>query len=229
MTFQQIYNSVAALRFNTALITASGGIKEWIRARESDVWAYADWPVKGSAQLSLVLTNGNAGVTLPGGWSSVLQGLHIYDDYGAELDYLEPEDFFASYGASPSAPVSNQRPVAWTIVTDSASPGTQKFYVGPAPNGAYTFYVQGWNLPIKRTAAATFALGTMTSDTDLPWWPDDYHDFLIDGTIARGKRLQSDPSWQADEQAFQDGLQRLEGLLMPGERAPVRQFGKVWS
>jgi hypothetical protein len=85
--------------------------------------------------------------------------------------------------------------------------------------------VRGWALPIKRTAAATWALGLMSADADLPWWPDEFHYFLVDGAIAYGKRLESDSTWQADESIFQGGLERLADALLPIARRGVEQWG----
>lgn len=224
MTFASIYAEVAALRFNTQTATIAL-IKNWITAREGEIWQYADWPIKHGTQLNLTVTGGTATAPMPSGVTWTAQGIHIYDDYGSELDYLPPADFYAAYGASPSSVLPNSLPEAWTLVTDPTASGALTFRLGPTPSASATFTVEGWNLPIKRTAASTWAIGTMSADADLPWWPDAYHYFLVSGAIALGKRLQSDPSWQADEQDFQQGLARLKEELLPIDRMAVTQWG----
>ena len=67
----------------------------------------------------------------------------------------------------------------------------------------------------------------MSADTDLPWWPDDYHLFLVDGAVAYGKRLEGDFSWQSDDQVFQQGLARLASELLPFARPGAG--GQVWG
>jgi hypothetical protein len=65
----------------------------------------------------------------------------------------------------------------------------------------------------------------MSAGSDLPWWPDAYHYFLVDGALATGKRQLGDPSWQQDEAAFQSGLQRLRSELIPAARTELVQWG----
>lgn len=228
MTFASIYNEAINLRFNSTA-TKLAQVKNWVTAREGEVWQAADWPIKDSVQLSLTVTGGTATVPLPSGMTWTSQGIDVYDNYGAKLDYLAPDDFFAAYGAASSSPVASGTPAAWTLTTDPTASGALVFRVGPTSSSSTTFSVSGWNLPIKRTAAAVWATGTMSGDTDLPWWPDAFHYFLVEGTIALGKRLEGDPSWQQNEQAFQTGLDRLRRELMPLERASLEQWGDYWS
>lgn len=230
MTYQQIYQAVQNIRFNTTsgLLSNPGGIKDWIRARETEVWEYADWPIK-DADTPLTVSASTPTIALPGNffrWPE--QGLQLYDDLGDELDYLNPDEF---YDAFQELVVANQkgRPSAWTIHSDvSGSVLSPRIRLGPTPDVGYTFRLRGWSLPVKRTASDTWGLGTMSADTDLPWWPDDYHDFLVDGALARGKRNNNDPSWQADEQAFQQGLRQLEDSIMGPQKGGTQQWGKAW-
>jgi hypothetical protein len=103
-----------------------------------------------------------------------------------------------------------------------------QFRVGPTPAANATFTVQGWTLPIKRTAATTWALGTMSSDTDIPWWPDDFHHFLVPGVIAWGQRQYSGLGWEPLEQDFQQGLERLKKELIPAGRSELDQWGDLY-
>lgn len=226
MTFASIYNEAINLRFNSSA-TKTAQVKNWVNAREAEVWQYAAWPVKQSTQLSLTVSGGTATVALPSGmtWSS--EGIDIYDNYGARLTYMDPAQFFRAYGSAPSSPLANSDPESWTLVTDPTASGALVFRIGPTPSTGATFTIQGWNLPIKRTAASTWAIGTMSADSDLPWWPDAFHYFLVDGTIAYGKRLEGDSSWQQDEQAFQLGLDRLRKEVMPASRRPIAVWGEV--
>ena len=221
MTYAQIKAAVAAIRGDQGSLGTDA-----IRDREVEVWQYNDWPIKQSIELSLTVTGGVATVAVPSGFSNPAQGLHIYDDYGDELDYLAPADFFASYGASPASPVANNRPEAWTLVVDPTASGLLSFRLGPTPLSGATFSLQGWNLPIKRTDATHWSIGTMSADTDLPWWPDDYHGFLVDGAVAQIKRRFGDPSYGPDEGAFQAGLTRLAHELQPAARGAVEVWGE---
>lgn len=230
MTFADIYTAVKNIRFDASLVTAfgTGGIKDWVRACEAEVWRAADWPIKDSVQLTLPIVSGTATAAVPSGFSNPAQGLSIFDDFGDELTFLEPHEFFQAYGARPAAPISNQRPEAWTLVFDPtlSSSNDLLFRVGPTPNITVNFTVQGWNLPIKRTAATTWAIGTMSADTDLPWWPDDYHYGFVDGPLAMGKRQYGDPTWQGDRQAFTEWLASLVSELSTNDRGPVEIWGE---
>lgn len=227
MTFASIYNEVANIRFNTQTSTIAF-IKNWVNAREGEVWQYADWPIKQATQLNLTVTGGTATIALPLGMTWTSQGITVRDNYGDELSYLDPYDFFEAYGAAASATVPSGTPESWTLVTDPTATGALLFRVGPTPSASATFTVHGWNMPIKRTGASTWSTGTMSADSDLPWWPDAYHYFLVSGAIALGKRLSSDPSWQADEQDFHDGLARLRKEVMPLQRDEAEQWGGLW-
>ena len=229
MTYAQIYQAVQNTRFNAAILSTAGGIKDWIRAREAEVWQYADWPIKDSSLIAISIVAGAAVVNLPPGVTITPQLIQVFDENGIELDFMDPAEFFEEYQPRQVPSVSPGPGEAWTITTDPLSgSGAMQLRVGPTPNAARSYTVRGWTLPIKRTAAATWSLGTMSADTDLPWWPDDFHDFLVDGAVARGKRLQSDPSWPNDEQAFQAGMARLEDTLIPTGRVGAEQWGTVW-
>lgn len=214
MTFLQLYTEIALTRFNSST-SKIGQIKNWINAREADVWRYADWPLK-SADVAVTVTGGQVSVPLGGNffrWPD--QGLQLLDDLGDELSYLDPETFFRLYQPL-VASGARYKPEAWTVDTAvSGSVATPQLHLGPTPQSGYTFRLRGWTLPIKRTAADTWALGFMSGDTDLPWWPDHEHYPLVDGAIAYGKRLEGDPSWRDDEARFKDWLQNLAWELLP--------------
>lgn len=226
MTFAQLVLECFDVAFSSRQVKPQQ-VKRWLGTREAEVWQFANWPIKQSVELNLTVTGGVATVALPAGFSNVAQGLHIFDDYGGELAYLDPDDFFANYGAAPASPVASNRPEAWTMTVDPTASGALVFRFGPAPLASATYAVQGWNLPIKRTAAAVWAIGSMSADTDLPWWQDDYHYWLVDGAVAYGKRFEGVPTWQQHEQAFQAGLERLRHELMPAGRGTVEVWGEV--
>jgi hypothetical protein len=220
MTYLQIYTAVQALRFDASILTTDGGIKQWIRAREGEIWQYADWPQKESVEINLTVSNGVATAPLPAGFLATAQLLTIKDEFGAELEFLPPARFYEIYQPLIVPAVVTGLGEAWTLTTDPVG-GTLQIRIGPTPQGAKTYTVRGWTLPIKRTAATTWAIGTMSADADLPWWPDDYHYFLVDGALATGKRQLGDPSWAQDESAFQQGLSRLAHELMPARGVEI--------
>src|SRR6266496_2923404 len=164
MTFLSLYTEVANIRFNSTA-TKIAQIKNWINAREGEIWQYADWPIKDSTQLNLTVTGGTATVPLPTGMTWTSEGIVLRDNYGTELIYRKPREFFASYGSQPSATVPSGMPESWTLTTDPSASGALVFRIGPTPSSSATFTVHGWNLPIKRTAASTWSIGTMSGDT----------------------------------------------------------------
>src|SRR5947207_883550 len=95
MTYQQIYQAVENTRFDSSLRDIPGGIKDWIRTREEEVWDYAPWPIKQLDGVS-VSVNFSAPNKIPlynaqvGG---VVESLQLYDQYGTKMEYLSPEEF----------------------------------------------------------------------------------------------------------------------------------------
>lgn len=228
MTYQQIYTAVENIRFDAALLTVAGGIKDWIRAREAEVWQYADWPLEDGAVLNLAVVNGVATIALPTGLSFQAQELEIFDENGFALEFMAPRRFYERYQPYNVPSITPGYGEAWTLTTDlsGAPAATPQVRIGPIPNGSRTYTVRGWSLPISRSAAAVYKIGAMSADSDLPWWPDDFHYFLVDGAIATGKRQRNDPTWQADEGFFQNGLERLAETMIPLERIGLpRQWG----
>lgn len=228
MTYAQIYQAVQNIRFNATILSTPGGIKDWIRAREGEVWQYADWPLKESADPQVSVVNGAATIALPSTFTFPDQLLQLFDENGQMLSFLDPEQFFRRYEPSNVPTVSAGPGEAWTITAQNiAGVITPQLRIGPTPSTNRTYTVRGGHLPICRSAAGAWKLGTMSADTDLPWWPDDYHYFLVSGAIALGKRNQSDPSWQPDEQDFQQGMTRLASELLPFARPGAG--GEIWG
>jgi hypothetical protein len=219
VTYAQIYGSVIANRFDASLTAL---VKDWIRAREGEVWQFADWPEKKTAMLNVTVTGGTATVALPAGMSWTTQEVQLFDEYGYELEYLQPEEFYRRYQPLTAQGTSQGYGQAWTLTTDAVA-GTLQIRIGPTPSSSKTYTVRGWTLPIKRTAAATWAPGTMSADTDLPWWPDDYHFFLVEGAAALGGKLLGDLDYDPLEADFQAGLRRLRKELC---RREIRVWGE---
>jgi hypothetical protein len=225
VTATQIWTAIQNLRMDASILTTDGGIKNWVSAREGEVWQYADWPQKNMANLNLSVVGGTATVALPTGMTWTSQSLQVFDNYGNELLFMEPDNFYRFFYAAASSPLPSGTPAAWTLTTDTSAGATLQIRVGPTPVASATFTIRGWALPISRSAATVYQAGVMSAGTDLPWWPDAYHYFLVDGALATGKRQLGDPSWQQDEAAFQSGLQRLRSELIPAARTELVQWG----
>lgn len=226
MTRAQIVTEVQNAGFpNDAPTTLS--IQRWIAAREGEVWQYADWPIKDTAVLNVAVTNGVATIPLPTGITIAPQVFQLFDENGSELDFLDPMRFYSRYQPYVVPSVSAGAGESWTITTDVSSGGTVtlQLRVGPTPNATRTYTVRGWSLPICRSAAATWKLGTMSADTDLPWWPDDFHFFLVSGVVALGGEMNNMLDSQVHEQRFQQGLDHLADELLPIGRLATGQWG----
>jgi hypothetical protein len=135
MTYLQIYTAVQALRFDASILTTDGGIKNWIRAREGEVWQYADWPQKESVEINLTVSNGVATAPLPAGFLATSQLLTIKDEYGSELEFLSPARFYEIYQPLIVPAVVSGLGEAWTLTTDPVG-GTLQIRIGPTPQGA---------------------------------------------------------------------------------------------
>lgn len=224
MTYNEIKEAVRFIRGDVSYLSVPGGISDAIREREAEVWQYADWPQKQSAQLQVSVTGGSAPLPLPAGVGFPTQTLQLFDDQGYQLDYLDPADFWQSFGEVQIAPRAPAAPTCWTIVNDLSA--TPQIRLGPTPPADATFLLAGWALPIHRSDATTYAPGTMSQEGDLPWWPDAYHGFLVDGAVSTLKRRFGDPSYPPDEGAFQAGLARLAHELNPAERRALDIWGE---
>src|SRR5438874_752105 len=157
MTYQQIYNAVSASRFDPTLIGAGTStlptVKDWIRAKEGEVWQYTDWPIKNSAQLNVTVTGGTATIPLPAGFSFPTQEISLYDNWGSRLDYMKVEDFYDQY--QPAADLAQTGfGESWTYSSGvSGGVVTPAIRIGPTPGASTTFTVTGWTLPICRDTA----------------------------------------------------------------------------
>lgn len=222
MTYQDIYTTVQNIRFDLSFVTGlgTGGIKDWVKAREEEVWMYAPWPLKQSGAYTVTISG--SGFPLPAAFTEYTAAMELYNALGDKLEYMdtdELEQLVASYGTT----TPSGGPQFWTIEqTSSGGVVTAAVKMDQADNGA-SYKVRGWSGPICRSSSSAYKLGVMSATTDLPWW-DVNHYFLVSGAVALGKRHHGDPSWQEDEQDFQAGLQRLEDTII-GTRTPLTQWG----
>lgn len=227
MTFKQIQDEILNTRFSEAERTSC---KRWINTCEGKVWTFAPWSEKSAGDVSLTITSGSATAPLPAGitWNS--QALRVFDNYGYELDYMEPDSFYQLFEPNliGTAFPGGTQATAWTITVDLTS-GDPVFRFGPTPQSSATYKLVGWNLPIHRDTASTWAPGVMTNDGDLQWWPDGYEGFLIDGAMALGLKRENDPTWQSLESEFNAGLVTLRNLLLSGIRSEPVIWGVAWQ
>jgi len=221
MTYQQIYQAVQNIRFGDSnILSTPGGVKDWIKAREEEVWQFANWPLKESGSYNVTISG--SGFSLPSAFTEFSAGMELFSDLGDKLEYMEPGDLEGLINSYASSNVPSGNPSFWTIdSTSSAGVVTLAVKMDQSDTGA-TYKVRGWSGPVCRSSTSAYKLGTMSADTDLPWW-DTNHYFLVSGALALGKRQMGDPTWQADEQDFQTGLQRLQDTVI-GSRQSLRQW-----
>lgn len=223
MTFDELATATLSDRFSPE---RKPDAKRWLVNRYGKVWAAADWPVKQSAVATLAVTAGSAtSAVVPATLAAQTDPAQVFDQYGELVPYVTPAEFYRLFQSDVAANVRGPA-LAWTIDTDATGTSTIRF--GPTPDTTVSFTIRGFQGPVHRTVAAptVYVAGTLSADTDVPWFPDDYHDTLVSGAMALGLKRENDPTYGPLDDEFRDGIADMIDELLPRQRG-IRQWGRV--
>lgn len=206
-TFAQI-RTRCAVRFQDAsnVIITDATWKDYVNARYRAVGASSPyWPWKEAQSTALAVTAGSRGPTLPtDGW----RVLAVYNN--TEGVVIRPMDGVALHFSS---------------FADSDS-GTPQFY--RVRNNVLELWPKS---DIARTLHVTYLapLTALSADGDLPIFPSDYHDLLVEGALADAYYDDGQPEQgMLHEQHFQHILEGLKADLLAerheGYYRPVDNF-----
>ena len=187
MQFSDIYGEVIALRFNSNYVTSA---KRWVNLRYAQAWNAEDWTfIPATANPTVT-----AGSNQLGGLPTALGRInYLWDQNGAPISYLIPEEFF-KISWSPSSP-SNGDPNYYTVVNNSV-------FLTPTPVNSYSG-TSGWQMVYERK------LVELVNDTDVPLLPDEYHYALVHGALATGLSLVNDFTYAQQEEQWQAAIQSM--------------------
>lgn len=210
MTFAAIYARVNDIRFNSSSNQIARA-KEYVNAAETEVWNAADWVFKRPAPANLAIVGGSRTPTMAADFGKAVR---LYDDLGAQLSYLQPDEWERAYLPD----TGTGRPCDYTVIN-------RQVYVGPTPNASYTF-----KLAYKRRYAhlnnvAAVNAGVMSADTDTPLWDSEFHYLLVPLAIVCGARLENDPAPQAYQEQADRLLASMIAELSSGEDGEIVQWG----
>ncbi len=177
MTFADIYNEVVNLRFNNQA-TKLAQVKKWVNQAEIALWNAADWEFKRVPAANVTVTSGAAAEP-----SDFGKALRLYDTYGFEVPYLEPDDFEEQFTAPVPAVTGNAE--AYTVIN-------RQIIVGPAQSGTFKLAYRRRYAHKDLTDAVT--AGVMSVDTDKPLWDSEHHYILVPWAMRLGETMEADPT-----------------------------------
>jgi hypothetical protein len=198
MTFLDIQKAVILARWSPDMLPT---IKRWINQRYAWLWSQQEWPFKKNALANLTVTAGDSTPTMPTGVTVVNR---IYNQSGTEVFYLTPDQFDDLYTNQPNTGV----PANWTMINSQV-------YLGPTPDGAYTFKI-----------AYESRMTPLVANTDTPLIPSEYHNILITGALSAGMREEGDLKWMQVESEFQMLYDAMVQEFLPPDRGSPRQYGR---
>ena len=201
MNFRDIQDEIIALRFDES---QRDRVKRWVQSRYAALWASDDWNFKRVLNANLTITGGSNTPTM---LSDVASVESLYDQFGAPVPYVDPQDWRDVFNDPSETPTT--QPYAYTIVAGQV-------YLGPTPSGSTTFKIS-YSRRVSHLSGTTVTVGNLSADSDLPIWsvsPFSEYDYIlvIDGMML-GQQLLNDPtaytlSGQRDDlfQAMKDDL-----------------------
>lgn len=213
MNYLALQDAVLGTRFDTSQRAQA---KQWIQAVYARIWALEDeWLFKRVGPVSITVT---AGVELASGLPTDLDDvMAVYDNYGAELERLAPDDYDEM--VLPDSLVSTRgTPAVYKVVN-------RLIYIGPPSDAAYTFKVVYTRRLSCFDVANAVKLGELTSDTDYPLWDSQHHYVLVLGATALGLKIENDPSFGGLDDEYGNALAAMREELVL-ETAGL-QYGRV--
>jgi hypothetical protein len=193
VTFLEIQNAVLVDRFSEAM---RGACKDWINFRAGKLWSSEPWSFKTLTTTLTIPTTASSAVLSN---SDIQRVLAVWD---ATTDSTNP---------IPLRAVRPEEFYDWATTTQGL------------PND---FTVYGGALHVDRVAPSDRILrivgerdySELTTDGQEPQFPEEFHYALVLAARAEGLRREQDPSWQADEAAFERSLQDLRSAYLTGVR-----------
>lgn len=147
----------------------------------------ASWPFR-RARATVTVTSGSQSVTgLPSDYG---QSMALIRNDGVRLQPLTADIFLDRYYATVNALTGD--PVAYTNID-------AEILVGPTPTATSSAY----------ELLYTKSLTELSADADLPDIPTEYHPILVAGATATGLRRENDPTWEALEQEWKEGVAQM--------------------
>lgn len=178
MTFLELQNAVMSDRFGEH---KRASVKQLINYRGGRLWASEPWTFK-ILNSTLTLLNGSQSVSL-GDFQRLFA---VYDastgTWPIPLYSMRPEDFYDRATSSPGLP-GEFSVYNGTLYADRVAPSDRTLRVVGE---------QKWE--------------DLVADGDVPLLPTEFHYLLVPGAISEGLRRENDPSWQAEEAAYQAGV-----------------------
>lgn len=187
MQFSDLYGEVINLRFNSTYIPQA---KSWVNLRYTMAWNQNEWTFRYAPANPTVTAGSNVLTGIP---TALQRVSYLWDQNGAPVAYLSPQEFFKTFW-NPSAPLVGN-PEYYTVINGTV-------YLGPTPVSSYSG-ASGWQLVYEQKCVP------MVNDTDVPLLPVEYHYLLVHGALATGLTLVNDFTYAQQEEMWQEGLQNM--------------------
>ncbi len=195
MNFLEIQDAVKLDRFSE---TQRAAIKFAINSRYGRVWAMEPWTFKRTVVTATVLANSHIVSLESLGLQDVISMYfqQTTDRPYEELLNIRPEDWIETYGGLPNA-----SPAAFTI-----QGGLIRTRTNAPTNVDRVFSVLG-----------DLAWVPLEDDTDVPLLPLEYHGMLVAGAAADMLLREADPTWQGEQQAFNDQVNEMKQTYLSSQ------------
>ena len=197
MNYGDITTAVLGNRFPQSSL---GSAQQWINARYAWIWTTEDWTFKrGTDDVTTTANSAFLATDFPTDYEGCY-GLCFGDD-GFELLPMRSGDFHSEfYSTSPG------RPYAYV-----SRAGT--IYLGPTPDAVY---------PLTLDYRKAFV--PLVNSADIPAIPAAFHYTLVTGAVALGLKMLNDPTWQATDQEFTNGIDVMRQVYLEDDLST----GNTW-
>ena len=165
----------------------------WINSRYARMWSAEPWTFK--KQIATVTLSSGSNSTSLSTFSrieAIWDGTDSSSYYGMEA--LRPEDYHGF------ATDTSTKPVSFTVI------GNTSQFDAPA-SGNRSLVILGER-----------SFTPLSSGTDVPLIPEEFHLTLAHGAISEGLRLEADPAWQGAEQDFEAGITAMRQVYLTAVR-----------
>ena len=190
MNFLELQDEVISDRFGA---DRRGKVKNWINYRYGRLWAAEDWGFK-KQSTTLVAAGGVSSVASTGigdiiSFSDITQGTGNYP----LMSYFQDE--FYEHSVTTAAVPSAYTKIGDTIYFNSVLPTTMTFRV-----------------------LSKIPFTPLSQDSDVPLIPVEFHYLLVVGAASEGLRQENDPSWQGEEDDYQQGVEDMKSEYISSGR-----------
>ena len=179
MTFEQIQDSVIALRFHEGKRTE---VKNWINTAYQKIWNEANWSFKKVRDQNFSITAGDSTPTMPTDLSKVTQ---ITDFNGSPLVYIPDWQYDEAFAGDTATGV----PQYYTVID-------RQVHLAPIPSGNSTFKISYKRRLSHVDPVSGVVGGIMVEDGDQPIWAAEYDYVLVLEATIIGQQTEKDPNWR---------------------------------